>query len=73
MPTGQVKFFCEKGYGFIKPDAPGDDVFIHATALQKANPPIKILQEGDHIAYELESGRNGRPAAGKIRLLPKRS
>ena len=73
MPTGKVKFFCEKGYGFIRPDAPGDDVFIHAKALQKANPPIDSVQEGDYIAYELEPGRNGRPAAGKVRLLARHS
>ena len=69
MPTGQVKFFSEKGYGFIQPDAPGADVFVHASALQKANPPITALHEGDRLSYELEEGRNGRPAAGKVRLL----
>ena len=37
MPTGTVKFYNEqKGYGFIAPDGGGNDVFVHATALERA-------------------------------------
>jgi cold shock protein len=71
MPTGTVKFFGDKGYGFIRPDAPGDDVFIHARALQKAVPPIIQLEEGDRLSYELGEGRDGRPAAKNVKLLEK--
>ena len=38
---GAIKMFKEdKGFGFIKPDVPGADVFFHVSA----------LQEGDEIA-----------------------
>ena len=70
MPTGRIKFFnTDKGYGFITPDAPGSDVFIHIKSLLNSNPTISAVNEGDRISYELEPGRDGRPAAGRIKLL----
>ena len=37
MDTGTVKWYNEtKGYGFIQPDNGGKDVFVHATALERA-------------------------------------
>ena len=43
--TGVVKFFNgEKGYGFIKPDDGGGDIFVHITAVEQAGLPA--LAEG---------------------------
>ena len=37
MDLGTVKFYNDqRGYGFIAPDNGGKDVFVHATALERA-------------------------------------
>jgi CspA family cold shock protein len=65
MANGTVKFFnTDKGFGFIKPDIGGDDVFVHVSEVQRAG--IRTLIEGDKITYELAPGRNGRLAASEL-------
>ncbi len=63
METGTVKFYNDqKGYGFIQPDNGGKDVFVHATALERAG--MRSLQEGQKISYELQTDqRTGRASA----------
>ena len=63
MATGTVKWFNEtKGYGFIQPDAGGKDVFVHATALERAG--LRSLREGQKVSYELQTDqRNGKTSA----------
>jgi CspA family cold shock protein len=63
METGTVKWYNEtKGYGFIQPDNGGTDVFVHATALERAG--MRGLREGQKISYELQTDqRTGRASA----------
>ncbi len=63
MDTGTVKWYNEtKGYGFIKPDNGGKDVFVHATALERAG--LRGLREGQKIGYELQTDqRTGKTSA----------
>jgi len=57
--TGTVKFFnAERGYGFIKPDDGGRDVFVHITAVEKAG--LKSLTEGQRISFEVEPDKKGK-------------
>jgi cold shock protein len=57
--TGTVKFFNgERGYGFIKPDDGGRDVFVHITAVEKAG--LKDLTEGQRITFEVEPDKKGK-------------
>ncbi|PPR33995.1 MAG: Cold shock-like protein CspJ [Alphaproteobacteria bacterium MarineAlpha6_Bin5] len=65
--TGKVKWFNpKKGYGFIDQDDDEKDMFLHITALQKAN--ISVLNEGDKISYDVED-ENGRQSAVNIKQI----
>lgn len=65
---GTVKFFnTAKGFGFIQPEQGGNDVFVHATALERAG--IRSLNEGDRVSFVLEDDRRGRgKQAGQLEL-----
>jgi cold shock protein len=56
---GIVKFFNgERGYGFIKPDDGGRDVFVHITAVERAG--LKSLAEGQRISFDVEPDKKGK-------------
>lgn len=64
MATGTVKWFNgQKGYGFIQPDDGGKDVFVHATAVERAG--MSQLVEGQKISYEIVTDR-GKASAGNL-------
>lgn len=69
MPTGVVKFFnSEKGYGFIKPDGGGADIFVHISALSRSE--VDHLREGDKVSYEpVMDARKGKENAQNIKLI----
>lgn len=68
MPNGTVKWFNQtKGYGFIAPDEGGADVFVHISAVQAAG--MRGLNENQKIAYEMETGRNGKQSATNLKSL----
>ena len=66
MATGVVKWFNgQKGFGFIQPDDGGQDVFVHISAVERAN--MSSLNEGQKISYELEKDpRSGKTSAGQL-------
>lgn len=67
MAMGTVKWFNPiKGYGFIKPDNGGQDVFVHVSAVERAG--YSGLAEGAKISYELVTTRFGKTAAENLRL-----
>lgn len=64
MAVGTVKWFnTSKGYGFIKPDGGGADVFVHVTAVQRAG--MQSLSEGQRLNYEVTRDR-GKLAAANL-------
>jgi cold shock protein len=56
--TGTVKFYNgERGYGFIKPNDGGRDVFVHVTAVERG---LRSLVEGQHISFDVEPDKKGK-------------
>jgi len=57
--AGTVKFFnAERGYGFVKPDDGGRDVFVHVTAVEQAG--LKSLSEGQRLSFDVEPDKKGK-------------
>jgi CspA family cold shock protein len=64
LATGTVKFFNDqKGYGFIRPDDGGDDVFVHRSNVDTAD---QTLMDNQQVEYEIGQGRKG-PEARNVR------
>ena len=67
MAVGTVKFFnSQRGFGFIKPEVTGKDVFVHISAVEQAG--LSTLNEGQRVEYEEFSDR-GKTAAGKLKVI----
>jgi CspA family cold shock protein len=66
--TGAIMtYFGEKGFGFLRPDSGGKDIFFHVSRLQEGD--ATELVPGKRIAYDLGMDRNGKIAASSIRFL----
>src|SRR5439155_22068986 len=69
MPTGIVKVFHRsRGYGFIRPEAGGEDIFVHRRALEAAG--IKHLRKGQRVSFD-QANDLGRPFATSLHLADK--
>lgn len=67
MANGTVKWFnTTKGFGFIKPEDGGNDVFVHISALERAG--LAGLEDNQEVSYELVEDRRGRMSAGELKL-----
>jgi CspA family cold shock protein len=69
MTTGTVKWFnTTKGFGFIAPEGGGQDVFVHATAVERSS--LGSLSEGQVISFDLEKDqRSGKTSAVNLQAV----
>jgi len=72
-PTGEqsgsvVTYFEAKGFGFLRPDDGGRDIFFHVSRL--AEGLATDLRPGARVLYELGMDRTGKMAASSIRIPP---
>ena len=68
MPIGTVKFFnVHKGFGFIAPEAGGNDAFVHISAVEKAG--LNSLVQDQRVSYELETDQRGKTSAVQIQTV----
>jgi cold shock protein len=65
MATGTVKWFSDdKGFGFVTPDDPGKDLFVHHSAIDGEG--FKSLVEGTKVSFDSEPDTKG-PRAVNVR------
>lgn len=67
MAIGTVKWFNDaKGFGFIEPEAGGDDVFAHFSAIQMEG--FRTLRQGSQVTFDLVQGPKGQLAQNIVQL-----
>ncbi|HEX2973849.1 MAG TPA: cold shock domain-containing protein [Tepidisphaeraceae bacterium] len=63
-----VTYFEAKGFGFVRPDDGGRDIFFHVSRLVEGL--ATDLRPGTRVLYELGMDRSGKMAASSIRIAP---
>ncbi|MCK1603913.1 cold shock domain-containing protein [Bradyrhizobium sp. 166] len=62
-----VGWFEERGYGWIRPDSGGADIFVHRRSLQGS---VLWLDQGHRVEFEIGlDARTGKPHADSVRLI----
>lgn len=68
MSKGTVKWFNNtKGYGFIKDDESGEDVFVHYSGLNMEG--YKTLEEGAAVEFDLTEGKPQADGSKKMQAV----
>jgi cold shock protein len=63
-----VTYFEAKGFGFLRPDDGGRDIFFHVSRLAEGD--STTLKPGTRVLYELGMDRTGKVAASSVRIAP---
>jgi len=67
--TGSVAtYFEDKGFGFLRPEGGGKDIFFHISRLTEGL--ATDLKPGQKVLYQLGMDRTGKVAASSVRIAP---
>jgi len=62
-----IRWHDEKGFGFIKPDDGGDDIFCHVTGLLDGEGSVR---DGDEVKFKVEyDDRKGKDRAQDVEVV----
>lgn len=61
---GTIANWGTRGFGFIRPDNDGPDMFVHGAAFKGVEPYV-----GQRVEYSEFKGRDGRVIAANAKLL----
>ena len=65
---GKVKFFdSQKGFGFIKPEDGGKDIFVHRNNVEGLG-PNQGLEDDEKVEFEIEETPKGPSATNVVSL-----
>lgn len=70
MQSGKIKWFNpEKGFGFIRPDNGGGDIFLHISVVEEAG--IASLDPGQEIRFtvEVNPDKGNKESASDIEII----
>ncbi|WP_308016359.1 cold-shock protein [Cellulosimicrobium marinum] len=59
-----ARYDADRGFGFITPDAGGDDLFVHVSVVRGD----ELLEEGDRVRFTVRQSDRG-PQADRVELL----
>ncbi|NIJ85450.1 cold shock CspA family protein [Xanthomonas arboricola] len=58
-----TRWNTDRGFGFITPAQPGDDLFVHISAFPRG---VETPRIGEVISFEIEPGKDGRRQAVRV-------
>jgi cold shock CspA family protein len=68
MATGTLKSWnAERGFGFLREENGGPDIFLHIKVLKAAAIDPDYLVVGDPLIFEVENAPDGRIRASNVR------
>lgn len=69
MGVGKLKMWnADRGFGFIKDDPGGPDMFLHINDLKAAGIDPDQMKVGDRLTFETANTRDGKIKASNVRL-----
>jgi CspA family cold shock protein len=65
---GNIKLWKRRrGFGFIRPDLTGPDIFVHITRLESRADELHV---GDRVQFDIRTTpRNGKAEASDVKLI----